>query len=236
MSIILALYDLGFNLLPCQPRTKEPAIRWQSVQSERLSRAEVERWIPRTTNWAMVHGPVGGTCAIDPEGLATIAWLNPHLDRVDTPVVRTGKSAPGDPRFHVYFKWQPGLPSFLRAEGINPIKVQRERCITILPGSIHPDTGRAYELRDGSFAQLASFPESLLAFSDAHKRTGGFSAPFELPPVDKITVGERRPLMNSQIATLRVPAVCEASHGTTRVGPQDRILLSTFLLRGAPAA
>lgn len=198
--MILDLYDLGFNLLPCLRRTKEPAIKWQSMQDARLSRAEIERWIPRTTNWAMLHGPVGGSCAIDPEGTATIAWLNPHIKDITTPVVRTGKSTATETRLHVYFRWQPDLPAWLRADGINPIKVQREAMYTMLPGSIHPDTGRTYELVHGSFAELAPLPASLLPFGTGAKTPGGYGAPFELPTA--VYKDQRRPVMNQLIASL----------------------------------
>jgi hypothetical protein len=146
------LHDLGFSLIPIEPRGKRPIGPWQQYQTERRSWEEVAELHEQyeengqTLNWAIVCGKVSSLAVvdIDPRNGGDLAKIQDYLGcRTDNPEGRTMYVQTGGGGVHIYFSlherddltsvpnWRPG------------VDLCAEKHYVIAPGSIHP-SGEPY--------------------------------------------------------------------------------------------
>jgi hypothetical protein len=134
------------SLVVLAPRSKEPPARssWTSAQVTRTRmpalQAQLEAQLEAhgdEAGLAIVCGPVSGIVAVDLDDDSVVEWANTHLPK--TPWrTKTGRGE----------RWFYRLPDgWTPPTGPLPYKGQLQAAgrYVVAPGSIHPDTGRAYE-------------------------------------------------------------------------------------------
>lgn len=149
----VALHELGAAIIPLNGKRPTSAA-WQKIThaetcDEAVAHAE-------QGNIGMVCGEASGIDVIDIDSAdpdQTVRDLG--LDDVVTPIVRTGSGG-----LHLYFKHARGLKN--RAKVDPGVDIRTTGGQVVLPGSIHPDTGKPYEWIRGPETPLAPFPPHLL--------------------------------------------------------------------------
>ncbi|OYU72581.1 MAG: hypothetical protein CFE32_23330, partial [Alphaproteobacteria bacterium PA3] len=65
--IWLALYDMGFSLIPLKPRDKTPLTGWRAYQKLRAAHSDVAAWFKATpnANVGVVTGAISGLVVLD---------------------------------------------------------------------------------------------------------------------------------------------------------------------------
>jgi len=147
-------YDLGWSVIPVEPRGKHPLGPWKPYQSERASLATVEQWAARQSNIGIVTGTVSRLIVLDLDSREAVEAAH-ERGLPDTITARTGKG------LHVYFE-HPGGTISNRA-GIFPgADLRGDGGYVIAPGSIHPSGAQyRWEHPPGLF-DLAPPPQWLL--------------------------------------------------------------------------
>lgn len=130
--IWLALYDMGFSLIPLKPRDKTPLIPWRAHQKRRASRSTIEAWYRATpnANIGIVTGAISGLVVLDLDDDEAIAEAE-RRGLPDTLMVRTGKGQ------HVYFR-HPGYKITNRAGFLPGMDIRGDGGYIVGPGSLHP--------------------------------------------------------------------------------------------------
>lgn len=152
----LALYDMGFSLIPLKPRDKTPLIPWRAYQKRRASRSDIEGWYKATpnANIGIVTGAINGLVVLDLDNDEAIAEAG-RLGLPDTLMVRTGKGR------HVYFR-HPGYKITNRAGFLPGMDIRGDGGYIVGPGSLHPSGAvYAWEKSPGPFT-LAEMPDWLV--------------------------------------------------------------------------
>lgn len=130
------LKNLGFNLMPLQPKSKDPmgGTKWKRLQTERYDGA-----FPADCNVAVICGEISGRIFVvdlDDESL-----FKEFEAFHDTYIVKTGKG------YHIYLKYNAFAPpnrKFDDARGRH-IDIKSEGGYVLAAGSIHP-SGKKYEV------------------------------------------------------------------------------------------
>lgn len=151
----LALYGMGFSLIPLKPRDKTPLTGWRAYQKMRASRSDVEAWVKATpnANIGIVTGAISGLVVLDLDSADAIAEAE-RRGLPDTLMVRTGKGR------HVYLR-HPGCKTTNRAGFLPGMDIRGDGGYIVGPGSIHPSGALyAWENPPGQFT-LAEMPEWL---------------------------------------------------------------------------
>lgn len=142
----LRMLDKGYSILPC--RGKEPAIlKWQWLTTRRPNRLNVDTWYKAglMQNVGIIGGAVsGGLVIIDLDGWDAVKAFQAKFPAlIDTYTVKSG-SGKGQ---HVYL-YARDVPPTTRLTGgaVGNIELRADRAYVVAPPSIHPVTGRAYEV------------------------------------------------------------------------------------------
>ena len=141
----LDLYKrMGINLIPAQQKSKLPALgQWKEYQSRQSTDEEREKWFcPGSLhNWIGICGKVSGNLiVIDFDKGDNYHKFFSKADELEkkTLVVKTNRG------YHVYLRTKDPVKSFKVPElGID---IQGEGKYVILSPSIHPDSGKPYEI------------------------------------------------------------------------------------------
>ena len=154
--IWLALYDMGFSLIPLKPRDKTPLTGWRAYQKLRAAHSDVAAWFKATpnANVGVVTGAISGLVVLDLDSEDAIAEAE-RLGLPDTIMVRTGKGR------HIYFR-HPGGKIANRAGFLPGMDIRGDGGYIVGPGSIHP-SGASYtwETPPGQIT-LAEMPDWLV--------------------------------------------------------------------------
>jgi hypothetical protein len=152
-------HAIGWAVIPLEPRSKKPAVRWEVYQSRRTTDAEVEAWFTPhgDVGIGIVTGHVSGIVVVDADDDDAVRFLAERLKEDDgpgPPMVKTSRGAhlyyrvPDDERIPTIRNLAPGLD--LKAEG----------SFVVAPPSIHPDGHRYRWLpRLGPRFDLPPLPE-----------------------------------------------------------------------------
>ncbi len=141
-SMAPKFWEMGFSVLPIQPGTKAPTIQGWSEWCYRIpTEPEMDSFINKYPDWGigLALGGASGIEAIDidtedPELLTRIKSVTPY-----SPVAKKGKKG------ITYFFRHSGLPSRKWKIGTTPIiEFLSTGNQTVLPPTIHPETGSAY--------------------------------------------------------------------------------------------
>jgi hypothetical protein len=177
---------LGANIIPLQTRDKRPFLSvlqdgvWSPFQKRRVTREEVQLWIERGThNWGLICGEIsGGMYCGDVDNMDFARWV---LDHARDPILRGACIVEsGSGKAHIWFRCPNRLHSGVwyltnRAAHAGDIRGDGRNgagpSYMVVPPSIHPDTGREYQVRAGSFESLPTVPNGeafLKAIGDAY--------------------------------------------------------------------
>jgi hypothetical protein len=171
MQHLLKLTDRGWQLFPCKPRDKAPAITsWpERATSDPESLA---RWMQEfpDANWAVVCGERSGVWALDIDGdegtFSSLKMIRENggkkFQAINTLASRTAAG------WHMYFRWPADGGIRNSAGRLAPgCDVRGEGGYVIVPPSIHPN-GKRYEwISEG--AEIAEAPAWLMAMLIEHK-------------------------------------------------------------------
>lgn len=152
----LALYDMGFSLIPLKPRNKNPLTGWRAYQKRRASRSDIEAWFKAApnANVGVVTGAISGLVVLDLDSAEAITEAE-RLGLPDTLMVRTGKGR------HVYFR-HPGHKTTNRAGFLPGMDIRGDGGYIVGPGSIHPSGAQyTWENPPGQIT-LAEMPDWLV--------------------------------------------------------------------------
>lgn len=172
------LRELGFNVIPCLPKSKLPAIKWGEYQTKKFEGLLAE-------NNAVICGITSGNLVVidlDDPTLGDLIFTDFNKIKNQTMVVETGKKG-----FHVYVKTRGQLPKTLRIthpDGRH-LDIQSQGAYVMAPGSIHPDTLREYKI----VSSTVNINEIDIDKLISHLKSLGFKGMEGLPGVDEIAKG-----------------------------------------------
>jgi hypothetical protein len=177
---------LGANIIPLQTRDKRPYLSvlqdgvWSPFQKRRVTREEAQLWIERgTQNWGLICGEIsGGIYCGDVDNMEFARWV---LDHARDPLLRGACIVEsGSGKAHIWFRCPNRVQSGVwyltnRAAHAGDVRGDGRSgagpSYMVVPPSIHPDTGRAYQIRSGGFENLPTVPNGeafLKAVGDAY--------------------------------------------------------------------
>jgi len=154
LAMALALAERGYSVIPC--RGKVASVNWQPYQHRRAAPDEIEAWARAGVleNIAIVLGEVSGVFAMDLDGDEAVSAWHGFFGEARTVTVRSG-SGHGH---HVYFRPDGGMPKTTRVlhHRAGNIELRAAGCYVVAPPSVHPVTGKRYEIisRDYGVASL----------------------------------------------------------------------------------
>lgn len=134
---MLKYLNLGWNVIPLKPKSKEPLIDWKKYQTQRITEQEIKEWWIQwpSANIGVVTGEVSNLLVVDADGVDGINNLSKL--KLESPIsALSGKGK------HLYFKWTNGIKNSASkiAEGID---IRGEGGYVVAPPSIHPN-GKRY--------------------------------------------------------------------------------------------
>jgi putative DNA primase/helicase len=152
----LALHALGFNPIPVHARSKAASIEWKEYQQRPLTKEEVASFDWHNKNIASISGP-NGLLELDFDGCTD---ANIHFQVVEQlgldPDYAWTTLTPGNGGgFHTWIRCNEPLP-FLNGASVligqplqhgsfHHVELRVNKCYTVLPPSLHPENGEAYQ-------------------------------------------------------------------------------------------
>lgn len=156
---VLEYAKCGMAIIPLQPKSKSPIMRWKHFQTAAPSIEQVEEWAARFrfANWAVIPGPASGDLVVvDFDDFAGYErWRNDWPDIAQAaPTVATKRGR------HVYLMTQAVEVSGGMADYCGEVK----GCgtIALLPPSVHP-SGHRYQWISGDPRRFVPDVSSLAA-------------------------------------------------------------------------
>lgn len=137
-QVIKELLGQGRNLIPLRHNSKIPAIKWESYQDKRYDGA-----IPESQNFGVVCGRISGNLVVLDVDIADPSLPNIILGSAikRTLVVKTGSGG-----YHIYVR-RKELPRSETLKGeLGRVETKSEGTYVVGPTSVHPDTGKEYEI------------------------------------------------------------------------------------------
>lgn len=193
------LVDMGFSAIPILPNAKRPGSYskgrwwgmddWQRFCDRSPTSIETDIW----STWpnagvGVALGPAsGGLAAVDidcdkPEIIAAVQKALPD----ESPVQKIGKRG-----YTAFYRARPCvITTSYDINGDRAVDLLCRGRQSVLPHTIHPDTGRPYSwltmatLEDTTTDRLPLLPDDIAARIGAALSPFGFFAPVERPPVD----------------------------------------------------
>ena len=143
------------NMIPCLNNSKLPALAWGKYQQEKYQ-GEL------AINNAIICGITSGNLIVidlDDPTLADLVFKNFEELKKKTLVVATGKKG-----YHIYIRNTGVLPRTMRLslDDGRHIDIQSQGSYVIAPNSIHPDTGKKYEIVSSTTDIMESAVDGLL--------------------------------------------------------------------------
>ena len=176
-----------FNIIPCINDSKKPSIPWKEYQTTRYTQPVTSK------NYAVICGETSKICVIDVDSPEIIHILFDNFENIkqQTLVVKTGSGG-----YHVYFEYDSTMAT-MRLD--NPSKnqhvdIQSQGTYVIGPGSIHPDTGKEYEIISSTteVRKMGNFSGFLQGLKGLGFNTDGSGLkPFQEIAKGKVTSGNR---------------------------------------------
>jgi len=152
-------FDLGFSVIPVEPRGKKPMGEWKRFMTRAADRATVAHWAANNNcNVGIITGRVSGAIILD--------FDNPDAEaearRRGLPETVTVKTNRGR---HYYFAYT-DQPIRKPREFPDGMDILSDRKFVVAPGSVHPN-GTVYEWEnDPQVYPLADLPEWLLGSAE----------------------------------------------------------------------
>lgn len=144
---VAAVRARGWECVRLGRRSKKPQGRhWQMTNDADL----VAAWFRAGDNVGLVCHERTGVAVLDPD---RIEWAD-MVDAIGQPSLPWVITGSGN--LHYYVQWEPSLPPKLKWDGAIIGEIQRGPGLqqVVLPGSVHPDTGRPYRWITESLGDL----------------------------------------------------------------------------------
>lgn len=165
----------GWSIVPLEPGSKLPLLRWQAFQSRHATLEELRDWYRRwpTANVGVVTGALSGLVVLDIDaghgGFVSLPELEGHVGLLPRSIEATS----GGGGRHCYFVHPGGVVR--NRVGILPgIDLRGDGGYIVAPPSVHPN-GRRYAWVSGRSPQkiaLAPLPQRLLGWIRRHSAHG----------------------------------------------------------------
>jgi hypothetical protein len=133
----------GWSVIPLQPGSKLPQLRWEQYQQQRADPEALARWVRRwpRLNIGIVTGTVSGLVVLDVDRRHGGFEALSALERLHGALPATVEAETGGGGRHLYFACPPAAPR--NRSGLAPgIDLRAEGGIVVAPPSIHPSGGR----------------------------------------------------------------------------------------------
>lgn len=138
------LYLLGFNVLPI-PYAQKGGWPWKNSQFTRLPAESIAHLFAGKCNIAVICGKTSQNLfVIDCETAVTFAEQGRKLRENNIPIwsIHSGGAKGGG---HYYLRCADGEIENIQSGTLKDVEVRGNRCYTLLPPSVHPDTGALYQ-------------------------------------------------------------------------------------------
>jgi hypothetical protein len=198
---VLRLAARGFQLFPCKPHSKEPAVsNWRKLAT--ADPKKLVRWFTDfpEANWAVATGPVSGIFVVDLDGeQGERSWselCQQNGGEVSTLTVRTPRGR------HPYFCYPVGSEIRNSASKIAlSVDVRGQGGYVLCPPSIHP-SGTPYQWLGPESQPVAEAPSWLLELrQQASEKGNGVGLPISEP----VPPAEALPLMPCYVHRGKTP-------------------------------
>ncbi|MBU0991824.1 MAG: bifunctional DNA primase/polymerase [Proteobacteria bacterium] len=132
LNAALEYLEMDFSVIPINPATKKPLVKWGKFKKRQPAIEEIERWFTRwpKANIAIITGSISGIYVFDADGPEGIRWVNENLP-MTTVYSRTSKG------LHVIYKVPEGLTIKSKVRIYPEIDIRGEAAYFIAPPSIH---------------------------------------------------------------------------------------------------
>jgi len=137
----LAAHERGWSVIPVDPKSKKPRVRWRQYQQRQATTQEIESWRDEKA-FAVVTGKLSGIVVLDLDPGADLGKRETGV----TPVASTPRKG-----WHYYYK-HPEKHIRTRANALPNVDIRADGGYAVLPGSsgrqwhIHPDEEDLAEL------------------------------------------------------------------------------------------
>ena len=149
----LWLESQGCSVIPLMPRSKRPCAEllpkgaWKEYQTRRANAGEIKAWFDSKPdiNIALVCGAISGVVCVDVDGEKGQAWFKQNMPRPNL-----FQFTSSEHKFHAFYK-HPGKGCVIppSVKGISDeIDIRGDGSYCVFSPSIHPDTGKPYNLRE----------------------------------------------------------------------------------------
>lgn len=157
----------GWSVVPVDPKTKRPLVRWEVFQRRLPDPHSLAAWLDKRpgAGIAVVTGEVSGRLVVldldegHAEGVSGIRTLREHGLALppDAPMVRTASGG-----FHVYLRWPDGIPLPGNFAGRLPgVDLRAEGGYVVAPPTMRPD-GRGWRWEQEPDGPLPEAPRWLV--------------------------------------------------------------------------
>lgn len=151
--------NLGFSVIPVNPRDKKPLIPWEEYQSRKATAEEITQWWQKwpNANIGIITGAVSGIIVLDVDGEEGQRSIKDNkLSLPPTWAARTGGGG-----FHYFFK-HPGNSVCNFVKRLPGIDLRGDGGYIVAPPSIHPSGNRYQWVISPKDEELAEPPDWLL--------------------------------------------------------------------------
>jgi len=135
-------WEMGYSIIPIRKGEKRPFLDYSLYRDKQCTREELDEWIMRygDGNIAVVPGKASGLCMIALDNKNQPDLMSKALSLIPrSPVERFGSKGLG---IIVRYNGQSGRKLYYKGKEIGEMIVNT---VFVIPPSIHPDTGKAYE-------------------------------------------------------------------------------------------
>lgn len=167
------LVDAGFPLIALEGNTKKPLhTGWRKTIPDPTLSAE-----DFPNNYGVVAKDNFLVIDVDSrnfkDGIDSLAKLLADIgfEELNTYTIKTGGNSATGGEFHFYLKKPPEIKLRCKLDAYPGIEIKSEGACLVGPGSIHPDTGRLYEVISGTPDKLMDSPAKLLELFTQKKHT-----------------------------------------------------------------
>ena len=151
--------NLGFSVIPVNPRDKKPLIPWEEYQSRKATAEEITQWWQKwpNANIGIITGAVSGIIVLDVDGEEGQRSIKDN--KLSLPPAWAARTGGGG--FHYFFK-HPGNSVCNFVKRLPGIDLRGDGGYIVAPPSIHPSGNRYQWVISPKDEELAEPPDWLL--------------------------------------------------------------------------
>jgi len=159
----LELSEMGLSIIRLIYKQKRPyGKRWKPYMTKGTTPKQVAAWMNegQAYNWGVVLGKPSGIFALDVDSEEAFDWVEQQGGFGPNPVSFTSGKSPGQ----WLYRLSTDLLTFTRFLPYSGLEVRGNRHQSVIPPSIHPDTGKEYSWQQApqTFEDIPQAPAWLL--------------------------------------------------------------------------